>query len=986
MIEALKRLTLGVSLLALAASVLLYTDRGSRKSARNISQAPIATAKTVRVALVQHASIPALDEGVNGILEALANRGYADGGRLQIKRYNAEADIGTANAIAKEVTSGGYDLILSASTLSLQTIANANKFGAHTRHVFGLVSDPYSAGVGIEATNHSIHPAYMTGYGSIQPVANIFRTARQMRPELKTVGLVWNPTEANSVAQTKIARTVCAELGITLAEANADNSTAALESANSLIARGVEAIWISGDVTISLASSAVINAARRAKIPVFTALPPNVRQGALFDLGANYLEVGRSVGRLASDVLDGKNPADIPVENFVPEVFLINETVPGLLKDAWTIPESVRQRASGSITATATNLPVFTAAKASGLKPQPGRVYKLGLAYFAPEAGAESCMRGIFDGLRELGFVEGKNLEVRRAHAQGEIVNIPSLLQNFDGSDVDVILPMSTPVISSACGFVKHKPVVFTYCSDPVAAGAGKSFTHHLPHVTGIGSFPPVQDMVDLLHQTLPGAKSIGTIYNASEANSVKVIQVARGLFASAGMKLDEVTVASSAEVLQAAQALASRRVDAIYIQGDNTVIQGFDAVVKATRDAKLPLFVDDPDVAKRGAIACVGLGYYRPGYAIAKPLARVLLGESPAGIPMENVSEKAVWLDLPLAEKLGLTFPQAIIAEAARASAGVATTNRAATPSADLAPLKRKAKIDLLEYIETPNVEINRDGILVGLERAGLKRGRDFELRVRNAQGDMATLSTMIDAAVADGSDVLLSSTTPALQASLRRANSRPVVFSLVANPMVAGAGKSRTEHLPFVTGSYIPAPHEEGLVALHQCIPKAKRIGTLFVPAEVNSVFYKDELLKAAARVGFEVEVVGVSSSGEVADAALALCGRNVDAICQISDNLTGASFASIAQAARRARLPLMGFASGQAKSGAFMTISRDFFDGGVASGEIAARVLRGESPAAIPFQLIEKVKYSFNPATAALNGIVIPPELLLRGESVN
>ena len=109
-------------------------------------------------------------------------------------------------------------------------------------------------------------------------------------------------------------------------------------------------------------------------------------------------------------------------------------------------------------------------------------------------------------------------------------------------------------------------------------------------------------------------------------------------------------------------------------------------------------------------------------------------------------------------------------------------------------------------------------------------------------------------------------------------------------------------------------------------------------------------------------------------------------MDVICQISDNLTGASFASIAQAARRARLPLMGFASGQAKSGAFMTVSRDFFDGGVASAEIAARVLRGEATAGIPFQLVEKLKYTFNPAVAALNGIVIPPELLRLGESVN
>src|SRR6185436_8100167 len=127
------------------------------------------------------------------------------------------------------------------------------------------------------------------------------------------------------------------------------------------------------------------------------------------------------------------------------------------------------------------------------------------------------------------------------------------------------------------------------------------------------------------------------------------------------------------------------------------------------------------------------------------------------------------------------------------------------------------------------------------------------------NAQGDMATLNTILDAAVADGSDLLLASTTPALQVALRRANKCTVVFSLVANPMLAGAGKSQTDHLPFVTGAYIPAPHEEGLNALRQCLPHVKRIGTLFVPAEVNSVYYKDELTKAAAQMGIEVEAVG-------------------------------------------------------------------------------------------------------------------------------
>jgi ABC-type uncharacterized transport system substrate-binding protein len=223
-------------------------------------------------------------------------------------------------------------------------------------------------------------------------------------------------------------------------------------------------MWISGDVTVSLATDLIIGAARRAQIPVFTSLPSNAGRGTLFDLGADFLDVGRAAGQLAADVLDGKNPASIPVENFAPEVFVFNETVLGSLREQWTIPESVRKRASGWITATTTNLPKpKIIATAKSLKPQPGRTYKIGLAYFAPEAGADSCMKGIWDGLKELGFVEGRNLVVRRSHAQGEIVNIPGILQNFDSSDNDLVLCMSTPVIGGACGLVKHKPVVFTY-------------------------------------------------------------------------------------------------------------------------------------------------------------------------------------------------------------------------------------------------------------------------------------------------------------------------------------------------------------------------------------------------------------------------------------------------------------------------------------------------------------------------------------------
>jgi ABC-type uncharacterized transport system substrate-binding protein len=659
MLETFKRLALGLILILLASAILLYTDVGSRESRKD-------TGGPIRVALVEHASTRVLEDGANGALEALAARGYVNGDRIKLSRFCAENDIATANTIAREVTSGSYDFILSMSTISLQTVAGANKTGAKTKHVFGLVSDPYGAGVGISRENHLEHPPYLTGYGCLQPVESIFRMARTMRPGLRRVGLVWNPAEANSVAQTTIARKVCSDLGIELIEANADNSTGAIEAAGSVLARGAEAIWISGDITVSTASEPIIAAAKKARIPVFSSLPLTIKSGALFDLGANYVEVGRAVGQLAADVLDGKDPATIPVENYVPEAFLYNATVLEGLRDRWTIPEAVRAKADGYITATETNLSRFAAAAALP-KPRPGKVYKIGAAYFSTEENQENCLAGFLEGLRAAGFEEGKNIDLTRTHAQGEIANIPSMLKNLESSDRDLIFVMTTPVLGGACSLVKNKPVVFSAVTDPVAAGAGKSLDDHLPNVTGTGSFPPVQDMVDAIRQILPRAKKIGTIYNAAEANSVKVIDVARDIFRGAGFTLEEVTVTNSSEVGTAAQALVARGVDAIYTQTDNTVMQGFDAVIQVSRDAELPLFTDDPLAARRGALACVGLGFRQPGVVAGGMAARVLRGESPGSIPMLNVAENVIWLNDDAARKLGIVFPPELIARTAK-------------------------------------------------------------------------------------------------------------------------------------------------------------------------------------------------------------------------------------------------------------------------------------------------------------------------------
>lgn len=297
---------------------------------------------------------------------------------------------------------------------------------------------------------------------------------------------------------------------------------------------------------------------------------------------------------------------------------------------------------------------------ASGSRPVQ-RTYRIGIAYFAPEEGADLCIKGLLDGLGEQGFLEGKNLVVQKAHAQAEISNIPAVLQNFDAQDLDLIVPLSTPCLAAACTVVKRKPVTFVYVYDPIAAGAGKSWTEHLGHVTGVGSFPELEETFQVIRQLVPQVRSVGTLYNSSEANSRKAMEVAREACRRMGLKLEEVAITGTSEVYQGAQVLATRSIQALWITGDNTALQAFSAIAKVAADNRLPLIINDPEFVGKGALAAVGIGWYRSGFEAAKIASRVLRGESPRNIPMINVVEKQLVLNHAVARRLGITFPAAL-------------------------------------------------------------------------------------------------------------------------------------------------------------------------------------------------------------------------------------------------------------------------------------------------------------------------------------
>ncbi|POZ52032.1 ABC transporter substrate-binding protein [Methylovulum psychrotolerans] len=979
MTEATKRLAFSILLIVLAAALQLWSDRHNRHQGQARTNTPVTI---IPIAILQHSSNPMMEEIHAGILAGLHSKGLDDGKNLAITTYNPEGDLPTGNLMAQKITGGDYRLAVSISTVMLQALANANRNG-RVGHVFGAVTSPVAAGVGIKALDSLDKPPHLTGIGTPQPVADIFRLAKQLNPALKTVGVVWNPAEVNSEFCTKQARAVAGELGLTLLEAPVEQAKDVREAAESLVARGVEAFWTGGDATVNATVDSLIEVAHNAHIPVFSNISGHAKHGGLFDLGADYHEVGEQIGRIAADVLNGANPATLPVKDYVPKRLLLNEKTLSSLRDAWQFNPALYAQASLVIDKNGVETPLKPANAALPLPAvapmamalPAGRTYKIGVAYFAPEPGIDSVMAGLREGLKALGLEEGRNLSFQTMHAQAEIAQIPTIGQVLDNSDVDAIVTLTTPVLQGVGMMAKHKPVAFTYVTDPLAAGAGKSFTEHLPNLTGIGSFPPVADMLELTRKVLPGVRSLGTLYNPSEANSVKVAAVLRELCQKASITLEEIPINTTADVVQAAQAAVARKVGAIVAVGDNTMYQGVDAIAKIAKDANIPLILDQPDFIGHDALMVVGVDYKESGRAVAEPLVQLLAGIKPAGIPFRNVSKKSIVLNEASAQRLHITFPDELRALA------VAATDTAPTPPAK--PLDHLWKIKRILYVETPPAEEALHGIDEGFKAAGLQAGRDFVLSDASAQGDMTVLSGLADAAGSDGTELLMTLSTPTLQTVLHKVKKIPIVFTFVANPIIAGAGTDDTHHLPNVTGVYTLAPFQEMVALLKQYFPQLRRVGTLFTPGEDNSVYNMEAFEKAATAQGLSVNKMPVNSASELPNAALAMASQPIDAWVQILDNQIVSGFTAITQAATRAKKPLFTFTESGVKQGAAVAYSMDYYQAGFDAALKAADIMRGTPPAAIAFSKPSKIRLIISEAHAKALQLPLPVGLVNKAD---
>ncbi|MGB9893831.1 MAG: ABC transporter substrate-binding protein, partial [Candidatus Saccharicenans sp.] len=263
-------------------------------------------------------------------------------------------------------------------------------------------------------------------------------------------------------------------------------------------------------------------------------------------------------------------------------------------------------------------------------------------------------------------------------------------------------------------------------------------------------------------------------------------------------------------------------------------------------------------------------------------------------------------------------------------------------------------------------------------------RTGEQIELVVKKGNGQVALLPELARE-LSEKARILVPISTPALQAAILASDNLPIVFSSVANPYIVRAGRTAVDHDPRVTGVCSTAPVRQVIELIHQLLPEIRKVGTIWTPSEINSEYYLELTKEAASEFGLEVIGQPISGGQDIVQAVQSLVRDGIRALFPVSDNTINANFELVGKLAEENRLPLFAAFSLGAELGACASMGFDFGDIGQKTGELIIRIKRGESPARIPFQYIDRVRFYVNQEAARKQGLKLPEAIVKKADGI-
>jgi ABC-type uncharacterized transport system substrate-binding protein len=289
------------------------------------------------------------------------------------------------------------------------------------------------------------------------------------------------------------------------------------------------------------------------------------------------------------------------------------------------------------------------------------------IGYLNPGNVTSARIETFRQGLRELGYVEGKSIAIEYRSAEGKIERFPDLAAELVNLKVDVIFAVSTPAVLAAKNATKTIPIIFTNIGDPVTAGVIASLARPGGNITGLATLSPELSGkgLELLKETVPKVSRVGVIWNPDNPGKTSGLKDTEVAAQALRLQLQSLEVRGPKDVEPAFQAARREQIGALIVLRDVVINKETKPIVELARKNRLPAIYSDRDFVDNGGLMSYGPNIDDLFRRATVYIDKILKGAKPADLPVEQPTKFELVINLKTAKQIGVTMPPNVLARA---------------------------------------------------------------------------------------------------------------------------------------------------------------------------------------------------------------------------------------------------------------------------------------------------------------------------------
>jgi putative ABC transport system substrate-binding protein len=319
-----------------------------------------------------------------------------------------------------------------------------------------------------------------------------------------------------------------------------------------------------------------------------------------------------------------------------------------------------RREFLGCLSATA----AATAAWPVVARAQQGTVQRVGYIWIGAP-GTDVSSAGLRQGLIDRGYAIGRNLLLEERYAEGQPERIPALIADLLASKVDVLVTVGTPITRAAQHATTTVPIVFM-SGDPVGAGLVTSLSHPGGNLTGMSllSNDYSAKWLELLTRAAPALHRVAVLWNPDNPGTVGQLNHLRETAPVLGLELT-ILDAQPSHIETNMAALTPQMIDGFVVTDDPLFLPLLPRLIALAADRRLPALYGFSAAVKQGGLMSYSANFFAMWRGLASYVDRILKGDHPSDLPVEQATEVSLQINVKTAKALGLTIPQTLLATA---------------------------------------------------------------------------------------------------------------------------------------------------------------------------------------------------------------------------------------------------------------------------------------------------------------------------------